>query len=347
LATTRELAGLRTRWATPHGSALATEVFRRLARNRDIAPIVERHDGRLDLRGIRLPDPTTTTSEERTLLRRMFRLDRRSAVHQLRKATVANIDFSYAELPRIMFMACEIRDCRFERADVEDGGLWECRVTDTSFEGANLRSVVLGGRGYPPAHPPTPYDRVSFASADLRDAVPGAADFTDCDFSGARIDKLEFEGCTFVRCRFAGRLSDVIWAAADDRDPRRRGSLVDVDMSATVLTFCAFRGLDLSDVKLPAAPEHIVFENFACAIKRALAALHGTDDPNERGLRGLLQAHADWTLPRQGRGILGVADLHPDGTLTKGEPIAAWLKQLDRECAASVAGGEMAASHGE
>jgi uncharacterized protein YjbI with pentapeptide repeats len=317
-------------------------VFRRLVRNRDLAPIVDRHDGRLDLRGIRLLDPTAS-SKERNMLRRVFRLDRTSAVTQVRKATLANIDLSYAELPHIMFMACEIRNCRFQRANVQDGGLWGCRVTDTSFEGANLRSVVLGGAEYPP----TPYERVSFASADLRDAVPGAADFTDCDFSGARIDKLEFKGCTFVRCRFAGRLSDVIWAAADDRDPKRRGSLVDVDMSDTVLTFCAFRGLDLSDVKLPGEPEHIVFEDFACAVERALAALHGTKDPDELWLLGLLKAKADWTLPGQRRGILGVADLHPDGTLTKGQPIAAWLKQLDGECAASVVGGEMAASHGE
>ena len=170
LATTSELANLRARWTTAEGSALATEVFRRLVRNRDLAPIVDRHDGRLDLRGIRLLDPTAS-SKERNMLRRVFRLDRTSAVTQVRKATLANIDLSYAELPHIMFMACEIRNCRFQRANVQDGGLWGCRVTDTSFEGANLRSVVLGGAEYPP----TPYERVSFASADLRDAVPGSA----------------------------------------------------------------------------------------------------------------------------------------------------------------------------
>jgi uncharacterized protein YjbI with pentapeptide repeats len=52
---------------------------------------------------------------------------------------------------------------------------------------------------------------VSFRKARMQDLWLNAATFVECDFSLARLDKVEFYGCELVRCTFSGPVSDLIF----------------------------------------------------------------------------------------------------------------------------------------
>jgi hypothetical protein len=84
----------------------------------------------------------------------------------------------------------------------------DARVSSTSFENANLGNAVL--------------DRAQFTDCDFRGARLGPASenpppsmrgavFVDCDFSGADFTRASIAGATFKGCKFAGARGEPKW----------------------------------------------------------------------------------------------------------------------------------------
>ena len=186
-------------------NTLATSVWTRLLQGEPLDGIpLGKRDGRIDLRGLRAPDPTVLRTLE-VAGDRMSLLDLKSVA---RNVPWRRLDFTGARLNGLRLTNVIAEDCIFDDCEMRDLRMWGCSVHSTSFKGANLRQAVLGGVLNDQLNS---FSHVDFSNADLRKSVYQAASFTDCDFSGARLENLDFQSSAFKRCRFAGELSDVMF----------------------------------------------------------------------------------------------------------------------------------------
>jgi hypothetical protein len=107
----------------------------------------------------------------------------------------------------VRFWDTSVEDCRFDGSRCQHVGLVRTEVTDCSFVGADFRQAALGIW----AESGNVLRRVTFGGSDFRVGSCPAATFIDCDFSQARIEKVDFQSSSFVRCRFAGELREVMF----------------------------------------------------------------------------------------------------------------------------------------
>jgi hypothetical protein len=154
---------------------------------------------------------------------------------------------------------CVLDDCRFLASACIDWRLWRTTVSNALFEKADLRGSSLGawseGRG-------NTYSNVSFAGANLTGLGTSAAIYTDCDFSGANLKRVNFWQSSLIRCRFAGKLEDVIFDGRylgeekPDKNP-----MLDVDFSDARFNGCEFRGVRFDHIALPPDPDLIILDD--------------------------------------------------------------------------------------
>lgn len=311
------------RWLTPDGARLAAAVADGLRRGRPLSPLgLGEVDGRVDLRGLRWGMPK---EQGRT---RVGSLDVTITEQRapFEKARFERLDLSGAFLPSLFLERSVVRDCLFDHASCQRVTIFGGEIADTSFAHADLRNA--GPLGAWVKREGTTFARCSFASADLRGTTTGVADFVDCDFSYAKLDKVEFNQAGFVRCRFAGRLNEVIFSVRG-RDSKRRGDnpFSHNDFGATTLEWTTFDGLDLGDCVLPAAPGHLVLRHWHCAMEKAVRTT--ADDPAlpARILNGLATRAVRASRPSVRVNVIAESDF---------EETREWavdlLRRLDAEC---------------
>jgi len=316
---------IRKRWTSLEGAALAEEVFSRIAARRSLDDLkLGQHNGRVDLRGIALPEPHR--SGEVAVGRLTYTT--LSGLRELRGVAIDGVDCSDATLPSLRIFDTTIANSIFDRARCRDWRLWDVHVSAASFQGTDLRGSVLGALG-------DSYTNVDLRGADLRGIMSVEADFTDCDFSGAKLAKIDFGSTGFVRCKFAGELREVtFW----DHASRTRSSkaepnrMEDIDFTEAKLVWVDFRRLNLDRILLPTSPDHVIVHSYPCVLERALARLADNDSQWGLGLRGLFGHHLKWCSPKQDVGIFHVEELgdSPNQVLDS--------IQLLRECEAECAG---------
>jgi uncharacterized protein YjbI with pentapeptide repeats len=283
---------LRQRWDTPEGLLLAGEVLARLRAGHPLDGIgLGEVAGRVDLRGFPAPPPRPVPPAEVARWRGgelpPGALAARADLVVVEGATLRGLDLSGAFLEHVTLRGCVVEGCLLDRARCHELGVARCQVRDTSFRAADLRAAVIGGwvngRG-------NAYDRVDFTDANLAGVYELTAAFTDCDFSGARLDKVKFTRSGLVRCRFSGVLDEVWFNGAPsvpgENEPNHAE---DVDMSGAVLRGVQFRGFDLTAVKLPDAPGLRVIENYPCVLRHAVGALGSREDKPARMLLSRLR----------------------------------------------------------
>jgi len=274
---------MRDRWETAEGSHLAEEILARMVAGRPLDELaLGEVDGRIDLRGLPAPPPRRLARFEAA----GWFVEELGNLIKLQGVTLRRLDLSGAVLDSLRLNSCAIEDCVLDKARCHDWRMWESRVKDTSFRGSSLRGSVLGawsaGKG-------NQFTNVDFVKADFRNSNRFTAVYTDCDFSGAKLDQAEFRRCGLLRCRFAGVLNEVVFdGRAYHPEEREPNFCEDVDMTGTVLRLVEFRGIDLSSVKLPAEPGLRVINNYPCVLKSAATALQDRDDETGRVLRALL-----------------------------------------------------------
>ncbi len=286
------------------GESLSVEIYGRLLQGRTLEGLsLEARDGRVDLRWLRLPEPSVMRKYQMA----------GSSVTEIKPAAVfrrinwQNLDLTGSELNGIRFFDSKIRNCLFEECQLQDLRLWSTVIADSSFRGANLRNAALGGVQDGKRNI---YSRVDFSEADLRDTAYQAACFERCVFRNAKLVKVDFQTSTFTDCRFEGELRDVLfYRRGFNGEAFPPNEMVNVDFSRAKLRDVGFRGLTLDRVRLPQDAEHIVIKNFASALDKAVDVLKHQEDSTATKLIAFLAIDRKWVPPDQAQGVINIQDL--------------------------------------
>jgi uncharacterized protein YjbI with pentapeptide repeats len=316
---------LHARWRTPDGGRLAREVWSRLLSGKPLGGLgLGEHEGRVDLRGITGPTPERLEASET----QGWVVQELGGLLKFDGVSLADLDMSGGRLDSFRFFRSRIANCRFDETRCQDWRLWAVDVTDSSFVGADLRKAVLGawyeGRG-------DTYRQVNFSGANMRSIVCPAATFVDCNFGTADLVNVEFQSTSFVRCRFAGRLRDVVFYDHGFNTGKPDPNLmVDVDFSDAELRMVEFRRLNLDRVKLPNDDDHLVIHAYRCVLERAVRVLEPKLE--RRRLRAVLEHYLKWIGPQQLVGVFNRRDFVEMGNEAEAEFAVHLLRELEAEC---------------
>jgi uncharacterized protein YjbI with pentapeptide repeats len=312
-------------WATPEGRRLASEILDRLGSGRPLVSLgLGEHEGRVDLRGYVLPAPFIDGGKEAA----DWAYSKLDGVIRFDGVRLSGLDFSGGKLQHARFFNSTITDCRFDNARCEDWRLWAVDTKATSFRSADLRGAVLGawynGRG-------DSYHGVDFSGANLGTIVCPAATFVDCDFAHARLVKVDFQSTSFIRCRFAGTIRDVIFQDRGFRTGKPDANpMEDVDFTQAELRRVEFRHLDLDKVTLPTSGDHLVLEHYRCALIGTIADIDRL--PEMKSVRRVLEHELKWLGLNQRHGVLNrkdFAEMFGDGIA---EQSLEMLSGADADC---------------
>ena len=334
---------LRKRWREGAGAERAAAVLERLREGLPLDDLgLDEHDGRLDLRGLALPKPRSV----RHLVAGSSVFEEEAGFFEVRDARWERLDLSHAVLDSVHAAGLRASNCRFDDASMRHARFWGVRVEACSFDGASLRDAGLGG--WAAGRGGNRFARTSFTGADLRDVGCPAATFEDCDFSDARLDKVEFGASRFDRCRFAGSLREVIFertalvnVGSDFESIDLGNELRDCDFRDAVLLWCDFRQLDLRTVALPSDPELVVVDHYPCVLERVLSQIDGDRSPPALALLGKLQNDQKWLHPDRQVGLFHRAELREgvgDAAASGAERI---LRDAEQQCASDGGGSRL------
>lgn len=279
--TTRK--ALNDRWKTDSGQALAEEVVARLIAGRPLDDLgLPEHEGRSDLRSLPIPPPRRL---ERFEAQGWF-VERLGDLVVLNGPRLQGLDLSGGQLQSLRFHDGHISECRFDGANCRDWRLWGTEVSDCSFAKASLREAAVGtwheGRR-------NVWRRVDFSGSDFRIGVSHEAVYEDCDFSGAKLDKVEFGQCAFSRCHFAGELKQVVFDGRDLTDRPAPPPMEAVDFSDAYFNQVEFKGFDLEAVVLPKDADVRLVRHARCVAREGLEMISDDTSADARVLRALLE----------------------------------------------------------
>jgi uncharacterized protein YjbI with pentapeptide repeats len=230
-------------------------------------------------------------------------------------AKLQNLDFTGSKLLSLQFSDCEIRNCCFDRCNLQGLRLRSTTIGECSFQGADLSGTPLGLAAVtgPFAGRRNSFFEVDFSGADLSDTVYVAAAFRGCNFSDAKLARIGFGTSTFVDCTFAGELREVqfwrsdLFARGYPDDAFPQNEMVNIDFSRARLCDVEFRGLTLDRVRLPDDVEHIVIRDFANVLDQLIGTLTLEGDQTAKILIAYLRGYRKWTVPGA-RGVLNKLD---------------------------------------
>jgi uncharacterized protein YjbI with pentapeptide repeats len=263
---------------------------------------LETRDGRIDIRGLALPEATVL---------------RRFQFHGVAIAEVdsgiihgtkwRNLDFSESKLAGLRLMRGLVENCRFDDCNLQGVRIWATSFRDVSFKGADLRASVLGG-----AHEGVrnAFLGVDFSETNLSGTIYEAAAFERCTFNNAKLTKIDFQSSTFKDCSFEGELDDVLFYRHGFKGEKYPpNEMVNVDFTHARLKHVSFRGLVLDRVRLPNDEEHIVLKNFSATLDQMTAILQRDGDALSKKLVAFIRIRRKWAVPNQAQGYINVPDL--------------------------------------
>ena len=260
-------------------------------------------EGRTDLRNLELPEPSIV----RRFQFRKIPIAEIDPGAIIQGAKWRNLDFSDSKLNGLRLFGCEIENCRFENCQLQDLRLWSTKISDASFQGANLRKSALGG-----VHEGrrNSYSGVDFTQTDLRQTAYTATSFDRCTFRNTKLEKVDFQTSAFSDCRFEGELLRVLfYRRAFKGEAYPANEMINVDFRRAKLRYVEFRGLSLDRVLLPSDDEHIVIKNYPGALDRVIAVLQQRNDMPSRKLVAYLGILRKWAAPNQVQGVINTKDL--------------------------------------
>src|SRR5579885_3563845 len=283
--------------------ALNLEIWDRLLAGKPLEGLeLETRDGRIDVRGLELPEPT--------VLRRFqyqgisIAATDAGIVHGVKWR---NLDFSESKLAGLRLMRGLVENCRFDDCNLQGVRIWATSFRNVSFKGANLRGSSLGG-AYEGVR--TTFLDVDFSEANLSDTSYTAAGFERCTFRNAKLTKIDFQSSTFQDCLFEGELNDVLfYRQGFEGEQFPPNEMVNVDFRRARLKHVGFRGLVLDRVQLPEDDDHIVLKNFASTLDQMTATFQKEGDALAKKLVALIDIRRKWAIPNQVQGYISIPDL--------------------------------------
>lgn len=275
-------------------------------------------DGRIDLRGLAAPDP----SEVEKYRTATMIVKEQSGLIAIGGVHWKGIDFSNCRLNSLRFFDSIIENCSFDAGHCRDWRMWNTRIINTTFRGADLRDSALGAVENGKRNS---FKRVDFTKADLRQTSHGSADMVECIFVDTKLAKVDFHGTVFENCIFSGELNEVLFYRYNFRgEAYPPNEMKGVDFRHATLRYVEFRELDMNDVKWPEDSEHIILKNYKASLDKMLNALKLRSDVSSRRLTAILGMMRKWAGPNQAQGILSKAELVGAG----GEELVAELLRL-------------------
>jgi hypothetical protein len=214
----------------------------------------------------------------------------------IQKVILRDLDLSDAELHHFRFFDCKFENCVFDGARLVDLRMWGTSVRRSSFRKAR----IAGGMGGD-TRSPNEWHGVDFDGADLRASSHTSESYIDCNFSSAKLTRVDFDGSRHTRSRFSGLMEEVEFRAL----PKgvKRSNVVNVmegvDLSSATVRDSTFHKLDLSDCRLPTSPDHLSFEDRGYFAHRVLNAIHASGRPHTF-LRVVMERTAEDSLPGGG-----------------------------------------------
>lgn len=285
--------------------SLNNEVWSRLIRGEPLDGLgFESRNGTIELTGIRLPEPSVLRRFEvaRTPVAAVA-----AAIPEIRGVTWRSLVFDGAKLRGIRLHGCNVIDCRFNTCDLQDWRVWATTFRNCSFTKSDLRNSVLGGVE---GGARCVYSTVSFEDADLRGTIYRAAEFEQCEFRRAKLEKIDFQTSTFSNCVFEGELRDVLfYRRGHDGEEFPANDMVNVDFSRASLRHVGFRGLTLDRVTFPNDADHVVIKNPGATIDKLVAVLQKQGDSTSLKLAAFLNIGRKWLSPKQAQRVINTRDL--------------------------------------
>lgn len=317
---------LRARWQTPEGQSRAEEVLARLVAGRPLDGLgLGDVGGRVDLRALPAPIPCRLARFE---VDGWF-VERLGNLVKLEGVTLQGLDLSDAFLNNLLIRDSVIEDCVLDRARCHELGVARSQIRNTSFRAANLRESGLGswheGKG-------NIFEHVDFTKADLRDADPMTASFDDCDFSLARLDRVQFKRCLITGCRFSGHLKEVVFdGRVFDPAENEPNYYERIDMSGAIFQLVEFRGFNIDAVHLPNDPKLRILRNYPCILRKGIEILRDREDRPGRRVRAFLKNDARGIDKGFPLGLYNRADFEFLGGEEMGEEMATLADDVFRE----------------
>lgn len=306
-----EVSALRARWRSPEGRELARDAMRWLAGHRPRPSGLGEVDGRTDLRGLEF-FAAAGIGEQFPLGGANFQ--NIAGMLEFRGVTWTHLDLSGAVIRYARFMNSVIADCRFERADLTDWRLWDVEVSDSSFEGADLRDSALGTGRFEGAV--VRWTDVVFDRADLRHSHFTEARLHRVSFRGTKLRSSGFQECDLESVVFEGILTSVRFEATSDRTGQAEHWMRDVDFRRADLRSGFFAGYRMEDVRL--ADDVLLVTDVPGIIDAAVSLAQDEDDvvrflvESKRGLVELL-GRTTWDMVVVSKDLRGVPADWGDG----------------------------------
>jgi uncharacterized protein YjbI with pentapeptide repeats len=260
-------------------------------------------DGRIDLGGLELPEPSVVRRFQFKGLP-MAEIDPGASIQD---AKWRNLDFTGSKLNGLRLFGCELSNCWFNRCQLCDLRVWRTAFSECSFVGANLRKSALGGVQNGRRNT---YTGIDFSEADLRETIYKAAAFERCTFRNAKLEKLDFQTSTFANCVFEGELRDVLfYRRGFEGEAFPANEMANVDFSRAKLHDVGFRGLTMDRVTLPEDADHIVIRSVPSTLDKLVSALKQQNDSLAKQLVAFLNIDRKWVVPDQAQKVVNAKDL--------------------------------------
>lgn len=169
---------------------------------------------------------------------------------------------------------CDFERMRFEKCDLRSIKDHENRLEECIFKGCTFDGAAFGINT-------SRFNHCDFEDCSFKKAVFDNAVFADCTFSNCRFSGVDFSASGFWRCRFVGRVEDVVFRGTY-QFARDREQHVPVDSGLHMVDFfnaelkwiALSNGCPIVDVVLPKNGDAIIVDRDRMRTK-CLAVIRG------------------------------------------------------------------------
>lgn len=202
------------------------------------------------------------------------------------------IDFSYADLSRCIFVKCKFIKCTFYDCKFTNITEKQCEFVDCIF----CKGRMSGGIGYSESY----YRNVVFKQMNLGGLQMDYPDFDNCTFENCNLKRVDFNGALINEVKFIGEVSDVWFrgksATLDlvipkdfNKERAYKINPMAADFSQAFISYTLFTdGCDLTRAVLPKDGNHYLIGDI-CKVKEFVEKFCASLEENEKGYFNIIK----------------------------------------------------------